>query len=360
MPDTLPVARFQDTLPRQQTNYAPSHIGTDPLAYLPDRAADRLRRLQLSADDLHAVIPEFEQVREANAARMEADTRLKRLLAPQSSGGFNLPEDDLRVTVARRELAEKTRAADRLNALDAERTTTWRTASQTLSAINAWLVEGRPAGTVLEAIEVEPPKLNKGETVVDAIGRLRRRGRELRADIARFNAAPFPLSYCKAQMKAQIEALAQTGTPDVTMLIEHDRDVTFQTQRLQSSVHADRQTLLAFTEVPDTVALFAWLHKDALIARLDAEIAAEADDATALTHAEREKREAEAMADLLAVERDEAALVWRAQSENLPVEHRSDVSPLALLGLRLVTAASGNGAAGSSWQHAFDVIGLRR
>jgi hypothetical protein len=107
MPDTLPVARFQDTLPRQQTNYAPSHIGTDPLAYLPDRAADRLRRLQLSADDLHAVIPEFEQVREANAARMEADTRLKRLLAPQSSGGFNLPEDDLRVTVARRELAEK-------------------------------------------------------------------------------------------------------------------------------------------------------------------------------------------------------------------------------------------------------------
>jgi hypothetical protein len=38
------------------------------------------------------------------------------------------------------------------------------------------------------------------------------------------------------------------------------------------------------------------------------------------------------MGDLLAVERDEAALVWQAQ--NLPVEHRADISPLALLGLR--------------------------
>jgi hypothetical protein len=40
------------------------------------------------------------------------------------------------------------------------------------------------------------------------------------------------------------------------------------------------------------------------------------------------------MGDLLAVERDEAALVWQAQAQNLPVEHRADISPLALLGLR--------------------------
>ena len=39
------------------------------------------------------------------------------------------------------------------------------------------------------------------------------------------------------------------------------------------------------------------------------------------------------LGDLLAVERDEAALVWTAQSQGMPVEHRADISPLALLGL---------------------------
>ena len=84
--------------------------------------------------------------------------------------------------------------------------------------------------------------------------------------------------------------------------------------------------------------MVAWLHKDALIAALDREIASEADDKAALTHEAREKAEAEVMGDLLAVERDEAALVWQAQAQNLPVEHRGDCSPLAILQVRLVTA----------------------
>ena len=90
--------------------------------------------------------------------------------------------------------------------------------------------------------------------------------------------------------------------------------------------------------MPDTVALVAWLHKDALIAALDREIASEADDKAALSHEAREKAVAETQADLLAVERDESWFVWQAQSQGLPVEHRADISPLALLGLRLITA----------------------
>ncbi len=56
-------------------------------------------------------------------------------------------------------------------------------------------------------------------------------------------------------------------------------------------------------------------HGHALIAKLNAEIDAEADDAASLSHTEREKRESEVQQDLLAVERDEAALVWTAQAE---------------------------------------------
>ena len=89
--------------------------------------------------------------------------------------------------------------------------------------------------------------------------------------------------------------------------------------------------------MPDTVALVAWLHKDALIAALDREIASEADDKAALSHEAREKAVAETQADLLAVERDESWFVWQAQSQGLPVEHRPDIAPLALLNVRLVT-----------------------
>jgi hypothetical protein len=123
----------------------------------------------------------------------------------------------------------------------------------------------------------------------------------------------------------------------VSNLVEHDAPVDFQTQRLQSEVFAE-QRALAFAQVPDTLALIAWLHKDALIAALDREIASEADDASSLSHEERQRREAEVMGDLAAVEFDEAALVWRAMDQKLPVDHRADISPLALLGVALVTA----------------------
>jgi hypothetical protein len=139
-------------------------------------------------------------------------------------------------------------------------------------------------------------------------------------------------------MRAQIGQLAQRGAPSVSSLVEHDREIAWPTQSAQSKVYNVEKGAIAFHETTDTFALVAWLHRDALIASLDREIASEADDPAALTHEARQQREAEVMGDLLAVERDEYALVWRAQSERMPVEHRADISPLALLGLRLITA----------------------
>ena len=75
-----------------------------------------------------------------------------------------------------------------------------------------------------------------------------------------------------AQMRAQIKAsLARQGAPNVADLIEHDRLIVFSnTQR--AGVGLPRAAgAIAFAEVPDAVALVAWLHKDAMIKRLDAE-----------------------------------------------------------------------------------------
>jgi hypothetical protein len=119
-------------------------------------------------------------------------------------------------------------------------------------------------------------------------------------------------------------------------------------RRVQSQVIGSTERSLAFTEQHDAVAMFAWLHRDALIAALDREIASEADDGAALTHEARQQREAETMGDLLAVEREESFSVWSAQSQGLPCEHRSDCSPLAILQCRLISTAATNGRDGPS------------
>ena len=67
---------------------------------------------------------------------------------------------------------------------------------------------------------------------------------------------------------------------------------------------------LAFTEVPDTIALICWLHKEPLLAALSALVDAESDDAASLSHEARQQREAEAMGDLIDIERQEAELVF--------------------------------------------------
>ena len=82
----------------------------------------------------------------------------------------------------------------------------------------------------------------------------------------------------------------------------------------------------------------------------------ECDDAAALSHTDRETSAAVVMGDLLAVEYDEANLIWRAIEEKLPCEFRADCPAQCILQVRLVTAPRSNGS-GSSPSMAYDVIG---
>jgi hypothetical protein len=115
----------------------------------------------------------------------------------------------------------------------------------------------------------------------------------------------------------------------------------------------------AVTEVPDVLALFAFVHKAALLASLDALVSEEADDYAALTHEARQQQEAEVQGDLLATERNESALVWQAMAEEPPVEHRNDCSPQAILQCRLVTAPRAVVSSATSTQHVITFGGAR-
>ena len=210
-------------------------------------------------------------------------------------------------------------------------------------------------------MKARPPELLKGESIVDAVERMRRRGRGLRSDLHRIESAPYPSGYVRGKIKQEVEALALIGRPLVSDVIEHDRSVVWPMQRMQAMVHSNEASFAA-SEVVDCLALFAFVHRKALLDALDALVTEEADDAAALSHVERETRAAVVMGDWISVQYDEANLVWQAQADKLPVEHRADCAPQAILQVRLVNQLPHtNGFGGSSPEHAgWNMHGGRR
>jgi hypothetical protein len=238
--NSLPTPRMEATEPVTSLAAAPTSVGTaempfsgplqlqptfDVIELLPPAAQERLRKLRQRSADAHRLIPEFETVREASMAKVEAENALKRLISHPQDGGFRLPEDDRRVIVATKAVENATDDLRRLQERSETRAQTWRAASGALAAVEDWLRHGKPGNCKLEVVEVEPSKLNKGENIHDAIDRLRRRGRELKADLHRIESAPYPSGYAKQRMREQIAQLAQRGAPSVARLVELDGPV---------------------------------------------------------------------------------------------------------------------------------------
>jgi hypothetical protein len=326
----------------------------DVIELLPPRAAGRLRALRQRATDAHAVSVSFEDVRTASMAKIEAANRLKRLTDHPQDGGFKLPLSDSRVIVATAHLEKMSEDFERLTELQTVRAAAFQMAAQAKVTCETYLRDGLPGGTALEAVDVKPPKPTKGETgLLDQIESRRAKVRDLRAELRRIESAPYPSAHAKAKCRAAVEALAQRCVVDVGRVVAHDGEIVWPTQVLRAQVFNSKEPIYISTEVPDTLALFAWLNREALIKRLDVEVAAIADDKAALTPEVRQQSEAKVLDDLLSVERDESALVWLAQEQGLPAEHRGDCAALAILQCRLITAPRATNATSS--EHFFEV-----
>jgi hypothetical protein len=330
----------------------------DPIELLPAGGpADRLRLVrQRTADAFSLTVPSLE-VQDLNAERLLTEGRLARLQAHPSEGGFGLPETDNRVVTAKKNLAKLTDDLSRLKQRSEQRAAAWQVCSRVLSSVEEWLKTGRPANCTLEAVETELPKPARGENaLLDQIENRRRRVRELRADLHRVESSCLPSNDAKAMVRAEIEALATRGAVDVTPVIEHGGKIAWPMITVRSTVYGQSAGTVAFAEVPDMLGILAWFIRDHVIKVLDGEADAEGDDANALSAEEREQRSAVLLGDIVDIERQEAELVFAAQAQGISVEHRGDVSPLALLGLKLITrphrgAAQTNGATPTSPQH---------
>jgi hypothetical protein len=72
---------------------------------------------------------------------------------------------------------------------------------------------------------------------------------------SRLGGAPYPSSYCKAQAKAQIEALAARGAIDVSRLVKHGHEIELPLQQLRVAVH-NASGATGFAQITDSAV--AW------------------------------------------------------------------------------------------------------
>lgn len=261
---------------------------------------------------------EFDQLERAGRASAGPfDVRSKVILTtPRGTAENRLKEfDDERASLA----AELTRLSARNEVLNA------RTQQSTalLNSIEAWL------NALPKDIDLAPgaPAAAKiGQVAPDAIEQRQRRIRHLLADIAQVDAAPFPSGEAKQLVRREIEQLAQRGRPSFHPVIERGESIEWPQQILKINAIG----AISDASIDHSNAMFAWLMRDQLIAAAEKGIDEESDDAAALTAAERSARFKTLFADLLAVQRDEEALI---EAANFDADRRGDADPRAVLDL---------------------------
>jgi hypothetical protein len=151
----------------------------DVIELLPERAQERLRKLRQRSSDAHALCVPYADVQELSAERVQAEHAHKRLIDHPQDDGSNRPETDRRVVAAKNistscpTTFEGSTTAEKSGRRRFKRHRKRRLPERTGCAT------GCPATSTLHDYDGPESKQNKAETVLDAIERVRRRGREL-------------------------------------------------------------------------------------------------------------------------------------------------------------------------------------
>lgn len=317
---------------------ARSAVGTERgpagMRRLPAAAAERLQSLIDEQNDVTAAVRSLrDEEREAKAVldRLESDLEIQlaaegRQIGPDKSvSQYRQHDRDAGAADLERIQNRRARLTDRRSHLTRN--------------LTEWL--GRvPAGAEI-AMHPEPvPSLKIGQSFSKAIEAQRDRLAELRADLHRVRSAPTPSATVKARARAQIEALAEAGRPDALRSIERGAALKWP----ETVITADVIGVVAgaaIVPVHNSVAILAWLLKDQMLARVEAEIDDLADDQGALDDDEKLKREREIRAASLAAERAECDLIWQAAAAGSQLAFRVDAAPEAVLGVVLGDSGSG-------------------
>ncbi|RWI92863.1 hypothetical protein [Mesorhizobium sp.] len=310
----------------------PGQAPKDVADLLPDEARAKLIALRDERDDLLATTRSAtDSYIEATKVKQDCEQRVRELTDHNVAARYGTEiqsEDSNPVKVARAELALALDELKRITEKRDVRNHRWNHVANIVQSAERYLDSvSEPlapfTGTVKKA-----SSLDAARKTIDS----------LRADRQQVQAAPFPSSKVKQAIRSQVDALAAQGRPDLFGAVEYGAPVGWPKTLLTipSSglmLNDDKRTSMigsARTETVDTMALFAWVHRDALLAALDKELAEVADDDAALDDATRAKKLQQIAEALLDAERADCALV---AAGNDTMAYRIDTDPRALLGI---------------------------
>ena len=300
--------RAADALQRLEAAYAAGHV-----------TRDRVER-KTRGDDLDGLVFEPEE-------RVVTETR-------------KIRPDEARLARERADVARLKSEWDRQKAtLDSMGVTSGMLAAVRRN-LEAWL-GGFPAGAMLPlyAGRVKTPTgelLERATTLRTQILALCEEAEDVRS-------APFPADEIKARLHPEIDALARRGRPDIAGIMGLAPLAIPTKDALLHAVLTDGATGVVRGSVDDGVALVAWLFRDELVAKIDAEIDAAA-EAEALTMDERQRRLADLCTRQLAAEREECATIEAAAAIGTVIMPRPNVDPRAFFNLSDALPATRRGA----------------
>jgi hypothetical protein len=184
-------------------------------------------------------------------------------------------------------------------------------------------VAGVPASKTLESCPVEEAKARDGETIAQAIARVRTEVAQCQLELIRSKNAPPPKSELKAAVREQVARLAQGAAPWLDP--RGAKLINFGDPRA-SSTYVERETLWAF---------FCWLDPEKATAKISGLIDALPTPQGAMTTAEKAETVAALTVKLDELERVEESLIEAAALAQSEILRRPNASPAAVLGVRL-------------------------
>jgi hypothetical protein len=233
-------------------------------------------------------------------------------------------------------VAELDAARGSLERLDRERSrrnSVRGNTEQIVSRLNNFIMQ-RSSGA---ADIAPPPKLTsvpagrrKGESIVDALTRVRREIAAAEGELRRIKSAPPPALEVKLAIIEEVDALAKEGRPLVTsdggrITINWPDVMQYATPGSALSAPSGSASKM-----------LAWLFRKELIKKLIAEVE---DNEGGIPARERPQRIREAEARIFGLETAEGKLVCQALDAGLEVHRRPDASPWAILGFGVVEEA---------------------
>jgi hypothetical protein len=321
-------------------NFRPARAITNPrLAALPKEARDKfekLRRAEAQAaamrdgllDQRHRVRAELEDTQRV-LARFDRDNDVERAFSYEEDPKTGKRKRVPAVFPERIKLVEQIGAMrEEMSRIDADIAA--RHVGFSTDEILSWLARDVPTSARFAAIPKPKFTINRGESLADVLAQNRQEQAAVTEQIAELEAAHLTISEAQARMRADVNALAERGRPDVTGVL-FGGNVQWPTKQLVTDVHGEHSHVGTAT-VDDALALAVWACRDEIVAKLSAEIEVAGDDKTAVAAADRPGLIAVSKTKLLELQHVAEAIICRMETEGHFVT-RTCTDPLVLLGI---------------------------